>query len=76
LRTAFVDSARAVREHPSAETVAEFGHQQFLSSITPFVFGACVFGVLASITLGMAALRPYISARRSSRRMRTNSPMA
>ncbi len=60
-------AARALHEHPSPETLAEFKHQQFLSSITPFIFGTCVFAVLAGATLGMAALRHYFSARQSSR---------
>jgi hypothetical protein len=64
LRPDFLHATDAVREHPSSEVaVAEFRHQQFLSRVTPFVLGACVFGVLALPTIGLVVLRRPESAR-------------
>jgi hypothetical protein len=58
LSHAFVRAARDVHEHPSSSAAStEFRRQQFLSEITPFVFGACVFGLLALPTVSMIALR-------------------
>lgn len=77
LRPAFTRALRGMQEHPSSEAAAaEFGRQQFLSEMTPFVFGACVFGVLALPTVGMAALRHRRSARRLPRRDHASTPAA
>ena len=77
LRPAFLDAARAVHQHPSSEAAAaEFRHQQFLSSIMPYIVGTCFFGALAVPTAGLAALRHRRAARLSSRQSSTTTPAA
>ena len=62
LRTGFVDAIHGLREHPSSTAAAaEFQRQQYRAEMTPFVLGACVFGMLALPTIGLAALRHHRS---------------
>ena len=77
LRPAFVHAIHDLKQHPASESAAaEFRHQRFLSEITPFAFGACIFGVLALPTAGMAALRRRRAERLLPRRTHTATPAA
>lgn len=63
-RPAFGHAIHDLELHPTSEAAAaEYRHQRLLSQATPYVFGVCVFGLLALPAVGMAALRRRRQAR-------------